>query len=110
MSRFRRCGKRCHGIWRQQEKKLQRQAEQVKVELELREQADAYQVEGEVGRFGFALDEAVDAAGIVVWRGPAAFPRRQPREWHQTEGCREAALCLEASQRSYRDTTAHWNR
>ena len=38
------------------------------------------------------------------------FPRRQPREWHQTEGFREEALCLEASKRSYRDTTAHLNR
>jgi hypothetical protein len=52
----------------------------------------------------------VDAAGTVVCRGAAAFPRRQPREWHQTEGFREEALCLEASKRSYRDTTAHLNR
>ena len=42
--------------------------------------------------------------------GAAAFPRRQPREWHQTEGFREEALCLEASKRSYRDTTAQLNR
>jgi hypothetical protein len=67
-------------------------------------------VEGEVGRFCFALYEAVDAAGTVVCRGAAAFPQRQPREWHQTEGFREEALCLEASKRSYRDTTAHLNR
>ena len=52
----------------------------------------------------------MDAAGTVVCRGAAAFPRRQPREWHQTEGFREEALCLEASKRSYRDTTAHLNR
>jgi len=52
----------------------------------------------------------VDAAGTVVCRGAAAFPRRQPREWHQTEGFREEALCLQASKRSYRDTTAHLNR
>ena len=108
--RFRRCGKRCHGIWRRQEKKLQCQAEQLPAELELREQADAYQVEGEVGRFCFALYEAVDPAGTVVCRGAAAFPRRQPREWHQTEGFREEALCLEASKRSYRDTPTHLNR
>src|SRR5512143_337341 len=110
MSRFRRCGKRCHGIWRRQEKKLQHQAEQLKAELELREQADGYQVEGEIGRFSFALYEAVDATGTVVCRGATAFPQRQPREWHQTEGFREEALCLEASKRSYRDTTAHLNR
>jgi hypothetical protein len=78
--------------------------------LKLRKRADDYQVEGEVGRFGFALYEAVDAAGTVVCRGAAAFPPRQPREWHQTEGFREEALCLEASKRSYRDTTAHLNR
>ena len=91
-------------------KKLQSQAEQLQAGLELREQANAYQVEGEVGRFRFTLYEAVDAAGAVVCRGAAAFPRRQPREWHQTEGFREEALCLEASKRSYRDTTAHLNR
>ena len=62
--------------------------------LELREQADAYRVEGEVGRFRFALYEAVDVAGTVVCRGVAAFPRRQPREWYQTEGFREEALCF----------------
>ena len=43
-------------------------------------------------------------------RGTAAFPRRQPREGHQTEGFREEALGLEASQRRYRDTTAPVNR
>jgi len=91
-------------------KKLQSQAEQLQVGLELRKQADDYQVEGEVGRFCFALYQAVDAAGTVVCRGAAAFPPRQPREWHQTEGFREEALCLEASKRSYRDTTAHLNR
>ena len=92
------------------EKKLQSQAEQLQAGLELREQADAYQVEGEVGRFRFTLYQAVDAAETVVCRGAAAFPPRQPREWHQTEGFREEALCLEASKRSYRDTTAHLNR
>ena len=63
-----------------------------------------------MGRFRFALYQAVDAAGTVVCRGATAFPRRQPREWHQTEGFREEALCLGASKRSYRDTTAHLNR
>ena len=47
---------------------------------------------------------------MPVCREAVAFPRRQPREWHQTEGFREEALCLEASKRSYRDTTAHLNR
>jgi hypothetical protein len=67
-------------------------------------------VEGEVGRFGFALYEARDPAGEVLCRGESYFPRRQPREWHKTEGFREEALCLEASRRSYRDNTAHLNR
>jgi hypothetical protein len=31
----------------------------------------------------------------VVCRGVDFFPRRQPREWHKTEGFREEALCLE---------------
>ena len=78
--------------------------------LKLREQAGGYRVEGEVGRFGFALYEAVDEAVTVVCRGAEMFPSRQPREWHKTEGFREEALCLEASKRSYRDTTAHLNR
>jgi hypothetical protein len=38
------------------------------------------------------------------------FPQRQPREWHQTEGFREEALCLGASKRSYRELTGHLNR
>lgn len=67
-------------------------------------------MEGEVGRFGFALYEARDPAGEVLCRGESYFPRRQPREWHKTEGFREEALCLEASRRSYRDNTAHLNR
>lgn len=52
----------------------------------------------------------MDESGVVVCRGAACFPTRRPREWHQTEGLREEALCLEASQRSYRDHTAHLNR
>jgi len=78
--------------------------------VELREHFVGYRVEGEVGRFGFTLYEAWDASGAVIGRGNAWFPPRQPREWHQTEGFREEALCLEASRRSYRDNTAHLNR
>lgn len=76
----------------------------------MREQAGSYQVEGEVGRFHFGLYGAVDAAGEFVCRGEGYFPKRQPREWHKTEGFREEALCLEASKRSYRDNAAHLNR
>jgi hypothetical protein len=78
--------------------------------VERREQTSAYRVEGEVGRFGFALYEAVDAAGEVVCRGEESFPKRRPREWHKTEGFREEAVCLEASKRSYRDNVTHLNR
>jgi hypothetical protein len=67
-------------------------------------------VEGEIGRFCFPLYEALEAAGEVVCRGAEYFPKRQPREWHKTEGFREEAVCLEASRRSYRDNTAHLNR
>lgn len=67
-------------------------------------------MEGEIGRFGFPLYEAVDGSGRVVHRGADCFPGRQPREWHKTEGFREVALCLEASKRSYRDNAAHLNR
>jgi hypothetical protein len=35
---------------------------------------------------------------------------RRPREWHQTEGFREEAVCLEASRRSDRETAAHLKR
>ncbi len=74
------------------------------------ERSHVYRVEGEVGRFVFALYEAHDASGEVMSRGDDWFPKRQPREWHKTEGFREEALCLEASRRSYRDNTAHLNR
>ena len=67
-------------------------------------------MEGEVGRFSFALYEACEESGAVVCRGDHWFPKRQPREWHKTEGFREEALCLEASRRSYRDNTRHLNR
>ncbi len=78
--------------------------------LELREQASGYRVEGEIGRFEFALYELIDQSKGVVCRGADYFPKRQGREWHKTEGFREEALCLEASQRSYRTNTAHLNR
>jgi hypothetical protein len=78
--------------------------------LVLREQASGYRVEGEIERFDFPLYEAVDASRRVVCRGVDFFPKRQPREWHKTEGFREEALCLEASKRSYRDNTAQLNR
>jgi hypothetical protein len=78
--------------------------------VKLQERRGEYRVEGEVGRFGFTVYEACDASGEVIRRGDGWFPPRQPREWHKTEGFREEALCLEASRRSYRDNTAHWNR
>jgi hypothetical protein len=78
--------------------------------LALREQVSVYRVEGEIGRFRFRLYEAVDSAGQTVCQGSSYFPARQPREWHKTEGFREEALCLEASQRSYRTHAAHLNR
>ena len=78
--------------------------------LELREQASGYRVDGEIGRFEFALYEVIDESKDVVCRAADYFPKRQPREWHKTEGFREEALCLEASQRSYRTNTAHLNR
>ena len=110
MYRSRHCEKRCRGIWPRRVKKLQCQAKELKAGLEVREQASDYRVEGEVGRFRFGLYEAVDAAEEVVCQGEAYFPKRRAREWHKTEGFREEALCLEASQRSYRDNVGHLNR
>lgn len=52
----------------------------------------------------------MDRSRRVVCRGANDFPRRQPREWHKTEGFREEALCLEATKRSYRDNAGHLNR
>ena len=63
-----------------------------------------------MGRFAFGLYEAVDVAGEVMCRGESYFPKRRAREWHKTEGFREEALCLEASQRSYRANAGHLNR
>ena len=97
-------------MWPRRVKKLQREAEPLRAETELRERSHVYQVEGEVGRFRFALYEARAAAGEVLCRGDDGFPKRQPREGHKTEGFREEALCLEASRRSYRDNRAHLNR
>ena len=63
-----------------------------------------------MGRFAFGLYEAVDVAGEVMCRGESYFPKRRAREWHKTEGFREEALCLEASQRSCRNNAGHLNR
>jgi hypothetical protein len=100
MCRSRRYARRCRGIWRRQEKKLQRETARLSPEVDLRERQSDDRVEGEVGRFGFTPYEACDRAGEVVGRGDVWFPQRQPREWYKTEGFREEALCLEASRRS----------
>jgi hypothetical protein len=63
-----------------------------------------------VGRFAFPLYEAVDSSGEIQRLGRECFPSRRPREWYKTEGFREEAICLEATGRSYRQTTAHLNR
>jgi hypothetical protein len=56
------------------------------------------------------FSEVVDERGAVLREGREHFPERRPREWHQTEGFREEAVCLEASRRLSRETTAHLNR
>ena len=63
-----------------------------------------------MGRFEFTLYEAVDSTGEVCRLGREYFPSRRPREWYKTDGFREEAICLEATGRSYRQTSAHLNR
>ena len=63
-----------------------------------------------MGRFEFTRYEAVDSTGEIHGLGREYFPPRRPREWYKTEGFREEAICLEATGRSYRQTSAHLNR
>ncbi len=69
-----------------------------------------YPVDGEVGRFRFALFEVVDEAGEVVCAGHELGPRRQGRQWYPTAGFKELGLLKGATQRSYRQTVEHFNR
>ncbi len=69
-----------------------------------------YPVDGEVGRFRFALFDVVDEAGEVVFAGHELWPRRQGRQWYPTAGFKELGLLNGATQRSYRQTAEHFNR
>jgi len=70
----------------------------------------AYRVEGEIGRFEFALYSWTSASGICIEPSERWFPRCQGREWYKTTGYREEAIFLGASQRSYRTNVSHLNR
>lgn len=69
-----------------------------------------YRVDGEVGRFRFALFDVVDEAGEIVFAGPQLWPRRPGRQWYPTAGFKELGLLRGATQRSYRQTVEHFNR
>ena len=79
-----------------------------------------YRVEGEVGRFAFALFDVIDTEERPVFEGRCLLPPRQGRQWYQTCGFKELALlygrpcpcCLlnGAAQRSYRQTVEGLNR
>ena len=74
------------------------------------EHGSEYRVDGEVGRFWFGLFDVVDEAGQIVLAGHQLWPPRQGRQWYPTAGFKELALLRGATQRSYRQTVAHFNR
>lgn len=67
-------------------------------------------MEGEIGRFQFSLYRLRDATGVCLAQSSAWFPICGAREWHKTDGFREEAIFLQASQRSYRTNVDHLNR
>jgi hypothetical protein len=69
-----------------------------------------YRVEGEVGRFTFALFDVIDTEERPVFEGRCLLPPRQGRQWYQTWGFKELALLQGAAQRSYRQTVEGLNR
>ena len=76
----------------------------------LRRHASDYRVDGEVGRFTFALFDVIDADEREVFEGRCLLPSRQGRRWYQTCGFKELALLEGAAQRSYRQTVRGLNR
>jgi hypothetical protein len=69
-----------------------------------------YQVDGEIGRFSFALHEVRSGAGETLFVGRELLPPRQGKQWYQTEGFKELALFLGAGQNSYRKVQQQINR
>jgi hypothetical protein len=69
-----------------------------------------YRVEGEVGRFTFALFDVIDTEERPVFESRCLLPPRQGRQWYQTWGFKELALLHGAAQRSYRQTVEGLNR
>jgi hypothetical protein len=57
-----------------------------------------YRVEGEVGRFAFALFDVIDTEERPVFEGRCLLPPRQGRQWYQTCGFKELALLQGAAQ------------
>ena len=76
----------------------------------LRRRVGDYRVEGEVGRFTFALFDVIDTEERPVFESRCLLPLRQGRQWYQTWGFKELALLHGAAQRSYRQTMEGLNR
>lgn len=72
--------------------------------------ASGYQVDGEIGRFKFALHEVRSGAGEKLYAARELLPLRQGKQWYQTEGFKELALLLGAGQSSYRKVQRQINR
>ena len=67
-------------------------------------------MEGEIGRFCFPLYTLSNDRGECIERSADWFEGCRAREWYKTTGFREEAICLEATQRSYRTNVTHLNR
>ena len=74
------------------------------------EHGSDYRVDGEVGRFRFALFDVVDEAGEIVLAGHQVWPTRPGRPWYPTAGFKELGLLRGATERRYRQTVDHFNR
>lgn len=69
-----------------------------------------YQVDGEIGRFSFALHNVYSEAGEELFVARGLLPPRQGKQWYQTVGYKELALFLGAGQSSYRKVAHQINR
>jgi hypothetical protein len=78
---------------------------------EVCEDPHRYRVDGEVGRFDFAVHWIEQRGGCVYHAArDTVFPRLGSKEWYPTQGFKELAIITGATGKSYRPTTTYLNR
>ena len=68
-----------------------------------------YQVDSELGRFTFCTHEVVEEEK-VVFKSTELFPPQRGKELYLTQGFRELAMLMGATESTYRKTIERFNR